>query len=292
MNADTHLLCRNQWCDERSTKVGSAVAESGNRLQGSGNRQAVCRRYDIIGLLGLAADQCGLVECEKTRSLLLVRPLFPGIISITIEIWDTSKLSLGCTEEKQKMQGAAGRQIRKVRQSARHSWVLRDTLMFAGSYRAIDKVGRPGQPHFRASNPEQTTNKLTVWYHIIYQRSTLTVVRDRQKLCLTTRTSYPVVRWTSKISSPNENCNMLKKSKQLLPLAGYNQIIIETLCHFRPFHRTKHVLLIMSGMNSWGRDLSLSMLLLYKITDVEIHHAHVKIWFKIQAYKCCCCQEH
>ena len=73
MDADTHLLCRNQLCDDRSTKVGSAVAESGKRLEGSGNGQSVRRRYDLIGLLSFAADQCGLVEREKTRSLVLVR---------------------------------------------------------------------------------------------------------------------------------------------------------------------------------------------------------------------------
>ena len=57
------------------------------------------------------------------------------------------------------MRGVAGRQIRKVRKSARHSWVLRDKLILAGSLRAIDEVGRPGQPHLRASYPKQTNNK-------------------------------------------------------------------------------------------------------------------------------------
>ena len=46
---------------------------------------------NIIGLLRLAADQCRLVECEKTRSLVLARPLLPGIISITTAIWDSSQ---------------------------------------------------------------------------------------------------------------------------------------------------------------------------------------------------------
>ena len=38
---------------------------------------------------------------------------------------------------------------------------------------------------------------------------------------------------------------------------------------------------IMSGMNSLGRDRSSSMLWFYKINDVETHHAHEKTWFKI-----------
>ena len=58
------------------------------------------------------------------------------------------------------MRGVAGRQIRKVRKSARHPWVLRDTLILAGNKRTIDKVERPGQPHLRASYPKQT-NKQT-----------------------------------------------------------------------------------------------------------------------------------
>ena len=52
------------------------------------------------------------------------------------------------------------------------------------------------------------------------------VVQDPQNLCRTTRTSNPVVRWTSKISSPqNCNNNMLQKLK------------IVATC-YRPFHRT------------------------------------------------------
>ena len=49
-----------------------------------------------------------------------------------------------------------------------------------------------------------------------YQRSPLTVVRDPQNLCRTTRTSYPLVRWTSIISS-HQNCNnnMLKNFNNL-----------------------------------------------------------------------------
>ena len=62
------------------------------------------------------------------------------------------------------MRGVAGRQLRKVRQSPRHSWVLRGTLILAGSWRAMDKVKRPGQHHLRASYPKQTnTVNLRKW---------------------------------------------------------------------------------------------------------------------------------
>ena len=59
------------------------------------------------------------------------------------------------------MQGVAGRQIRKVRQLARHSLVLRDTFdnSITGSQRAIDNVERPGQPHSALVIPNKQTNK-------------------------------------------------------------------------------------------------------------------------------------
>ena len=44
------------------------------------------------------------------------------------------------------------------------------------------------------------------------------MVRDPQNLCRTTRTSYPVIRWTTKISSPqNCNNNMLKNLNNRCP---------------------------------------------------------------------------
>ena len=69
----------------------------------------------------------------------------------------------------------AGPQIRKVRKSVRHSWVLRDTLILAGSWRAIDKVGRPGQPHLRASYPKQT-NKQNADCVLLYYCSVITTL--------------------------------------------------------------------------------------------------------------------
>ena len=107
------------------------------------------------------------------------------------------------------------------------------------------------------------------------------VIRDPQNLFRTTRTSYPVVRWTSKISSP-QYCNntMLKK--------------LENRCHWlSPFSRNKTRV----RNHEWHAflrsrsDRSSSMLLFHKINDVETHHGREKNSFKIYKF-CCCCQDH
>ena len=50
------------------------------------------------------------------------------------------------------MQGVASRQIRKVRQSARHLLVLRDTFDSCRELERDRQVGRPGQPHSALAN--------------------------------------------------------------------------------------------------------------------------------------------
>ena len=46
----------------------------------------------------------------------------------------------------------------------------------------IDKVGRPGQPHLRASYPKQTTNKLVVFISRILEADLL-CQNPKQALC-------------------------------------------------------------------------------------------------------------
>ena len=101
--------------------------------------------------------------------------------------------------------------------------------------------------------------------------------------------SYPVVRWTTKISNPNQiivtcskNLNNRRHSRAII------HVTTETLYHSRLFQGTKHVFVIMSSMNSWGRKQSSSMLWFYKINDGNTSRTWKNLVQDLQV----CCQNH
>ena len=125
------------------------------------------------------------------------------------------------------------------------------------------------------------------------QRSQLTVVRNHQKLCRTTRTfisSGPVA--IIRIVTCPKDINNRRRSRVIIPEKPC------TLSH--PFDGTKHAFVIMTEGHELLplRSIILNCLLsclvwFYKIKDVKTHRKREKSCFKI--YKCCnvsCCQDH
>ena len=109
--------------------------------------------------------------------------------------------------------------------------------------------------------------------------------------------SNPVVRCTTEIFRSKQNRNMPQKSKQLSPLAadntrntvplspfsrnvtrvcnhaGHDLLRSRSSIRSRPFHKTKNVVIIMWGMNSWGRDQPSTLALSTELKMCVHNHA-------------------
>ena len=78
--------------------------------------------------LSLICQVCHMVAVIPSFQYLnTLVPFIPQVYTVTRHHSDNMRV-WGCTEEKQKKQGVVGRLICKVRNSARHSLVLRDTF--------------------------------------------------------------------------------------------------------------------------------------------------------------------